>query len=293
MADSTALQFRATVAFMLDGVPHHTVGEWRQSKHIAKRDAAERALVLFIGCWGEQSLEQPSQVSEEQLDEQQQVNTSDNIVREVKILQDFCRSFPCPQPAWHVSWEGNRCQAFVEISLMDVPHQFVGAAWDNEQAAYIDTARRVLWYLNCPGFDDSFEPDPDAPVALAKDIPAPPSNWMSCDPVEEGAAQLVERKTAIVRVQNRLQQAFAKQLKPGQSVWEWSYENDFSSPHLYRATVRIPVAGMEYTGSWMQSQRDAQVDTCGLVSDFLDKRENAQRGKPDRQTAAGWQRTRR
>ena len=37
------------------------------------------------------------------------------------------------------------------------------------------------------------------------------------------------------------QQAFARQLRPGQSVWEWSYETDASDsgwPPLCRAITR-------------------------------------------------------
>jgi len=50
----SSLQFRATTAFMLDGVPHHILGGWWPSKKQAQRDAAERALSFFVGVCGQE-----------------------------------------------------------------------------------------------------------------------------------------------------------------------------------------------------------------------------------------------
>lgn len=62
MLGDAALEFRATVAFLLDCVPHHSVGTWRTSKKLAQRDAAERALHFFIGKWGEMLLREDRRV---------------------------------------------------------------------------------------------------------------------------------------------------------------------------------------------------------------------------------------
>lgn len=282
---SATLQFRATVAFVLDGVPHHVVGDWRKSKDLAKRDAAERALVFFVGCWGERLLHPPPESQEKT--HEQPGRCQRIFAREAQILDDFCSAMLWPPAKWHTTREDNEYKAFVEVVVMDVPHQFVGAARRDESAAYADTARRVLWYLSCPGFEDAFKPDPDAPAAHVKDIPAPPANWMD----------------VIGRVENRLQQVFAQQLIPGQSVWEWSYERPPSYVSLprIRATVFIPPANKHLVGEWADTQRDAQISACELVSTFLETLEKSSGNssvpclgkslaKPRR--AADWQRQR-
>jgi len=267
MADFTTLEFRGTVAFLLDGVPHHVAGAWHPSKKLAQRDAAERALGFFVGRWGEQLLleqegciAKPPQVGESR--------------SEMDILEGFSMSYPAcngQSPQWSHSWEGEDCRAQVEISLLGVPHKFAGCPKTSQQAASTDAARRVLWYLQCPGFETIFAPDPRAPAVTGKEIPSPPANWAS-DAAEGCALQLAERKTALMRVQNRLQQAFARRLRPGQSVWDWSYEQDEEDtqwPPLCRATVTVPVAGRSFTGEWARGQRDAQIEACNLVSAFL------------------------
>merc|ERR1712060_543790 len=105
----------------------------------------------------------------------------------------------------------------------------------------------------------------------AKEIPSPPANW-ACDRAEIEELRKAERKTVLMRVQNRLQQEFAKQLKPGQGVWEWNYEIDESDvawPPRCRAKVSIPSLDQVFVGDWVRGQRDAQIEACYLVADFL------------------------
>lgn len=268
MADFTTLEFRGTVAFLLDGVPHHVAGAWHPSKKFAQRDAAERALSFFVGKWGEQLLVEQEGGSKPA--------PSAGGPSEVQILEEFCASYSAcggQAPKFTISWDKGECSSLAEVVLLDVPHQFLGVPKSTEEAASRDTARRVLWYLQCPGFESAFSPDPRAPAVTAKEIPSPPSNWAS-DAAEDCALQMAERKTALMRVQNRLQQAFARQLRPGQSVWEWSYETDEEDtawPPLCRATVNVPVAGKKFTGGWARGQRDAQIEACNLVTAFLNE----------------------
>jgi len=305
MPDFTTLEFRATVAFVLDGVPHHVAGAWHLSKKIAQRDAAERALGFFVGSWGEALLVleqggapaacgpsppsaaeaakaglQPREVSA--LEDHPLAGFAGQQPREVRALEEFVGAFMGTkgQPRWQLRWDGDRCTALFEMALLGVPHKFSGAAERREELAYADTARRVLWYFRCPGYEDAFEPDPTAPAVTAREIPTPPANWAS-DNSEEDALHVAERKTALMRVQNRLQQAFARQLRPGQSVWEWSYQtdsNDAGWPPLCRATVHIPVAGKDFTGDWARGQRDAQIDASAQVTAFLDGRASGNNG---------------
>ncbi|CAE8634094.1 unnamed protein product, partial [Polarella glacialis] len=309
MADYLTLEFRATVGFLLEGVPHYSAGEWHQSKKIAQRDAAERALGLLVGCWGEylaqtecaelslspscsafgtpstaaggpsipnspatggpsmpNSPDRPRSVAECAKEK----SSSD----EFQLLEHFCRSFQtcdAPPPQWNVSSISDGCfQASVEIELLGVQHKFSAGSCNSEEAAYESAAKRVLWYLNCPGFESSFEP-PDFSAVAARDMPMPPPNWAS-DAAEEDALQVAERKTCLMRLQNRLQQALARDLRPGQSVWEWSYESDPDAgwPLLCRAKVSIPVISREFVGAWARGQRNAQIALCGAVASFLD-----------------------
>lgn len=268
MADFTSLEFRAQVAFLLDGVPHHAAGSWQPSKKLAQRDAAERALGFFVGCWGGQLVEPPSLSAG--------MRDSSNA-SEPEKLEEFCRHFAaCEETSllWDDVWsnDSKEWKACVQVHLLGVLHKFTGAPRPTQEEARAATARRVLWYLQCPGFEDTFEPDILSPAAMAKEIPAPPPNWAN-DATEEDAVQAAERKTALMRVQNRLQQAFARQLRPGQSVWEWSYETDSSDstwPPLCRAKVAVPAANRTFVGNWVRGQREAQLDACSQVAAALD-----------------------
>mmetsp|Transcript_73415 Transcript_73415/g.215263 ORF Transcript_73415/g.215263 Transcript_73415/m.215263 type:complete len:356 (+) Transcript_73415:47-1114(+) len=272
MVDFTTLEFRAVVAFMLDGVVHHTAGTWFQSKKFAQRDAAERALGLFVGRWGEFLLS--SQGGQDGNSDHDLNTTSQD---EIKVLEAFCRDAPvCAggSPKWNVLWQGCQCRAVIELNLLGVLHKFSGQLHQSEEVAKTDIARRVLWYLRCPGFDEAYEPDPYACAATAREIPVPPANWVSGSEEEEDAHHAAaERKTALMRVQNRLQQAFARHMRPGQSVWEWSYQFRDAGPEwppMYQATVRVPVLGRSFVGVWARGQRDAQISASEKLGAFLD-----------------------
>lgn len=284
----TSLEFRATVAFLLDGVPHHVVGAWQPSKQLAKRDAAERTLSLYVGHWGDLTAVKDRDAATERdalgvtltCNGQHCSNGSLATQNEIKLLEGYCGKITSnnkSQPQWSHKWEENGlglCQAFVEVKLCDVSHTFAGKPCQDQEAAYRDTARRVLWYLQCPGFEEIMEPDADYVRTAAHAIPEPSSSWTKDDDSEGEERQLAERKTTIMRVQNRLQQAFARQLEAGTSVWFWSYERDPKDktwPPLFRATVHVPLAGRTFAGGWLRGQREAQIDACLQISCFLDE----------------------
>jgi len=262
MADFTTLQFRAQVGFLLDGVAHHIAGCWQQSKKQAQRDPAERCLSFFVGSWGAYLLEQ-------ELETPKPLGSSFE-----EILENFCETFPACKsqaPVWSTSWDGDRCQAIVEMALLDVVHKFAGAWKSGEAEAKSDAAKRVLWYLQAPGFEDAFEPDPRSQSVIGNELPSPPQDWAG--PAKDACSvHAAERKTALMRLQNRLQQLFARRLEPGQSLWEWSFEmdpNDAAWPPLCRANVQITAAGVAFSGPWTRGQREAQVETCKEVSAYL------------------------
>lgn len=197
----------------------------------------------------------------------------------IRALEDHCREFQGEEQTdivWTVKKEGTWHTASVEVQILNVPHLFSGAKKSCEEEARRDTARRVLWYLQCPGFKDAYEADLEAAEVLLKKNPPLPATWTRTGEQPQGvddASQLADRKTAVMRLQNRLQQIFSKMLKPGQSVLEWSYETDPSDdewPLLYRASAFLPVVNRTFTGAWIRGQRDAQIDTCTGINEYLD-----------------------
>merc|ERR1712232_817364 len=107
-------------------------------------------------------------------------------------------------------------------------------------------------------------------------MPAPPRSWAT-DVSGDDAQKVVERKTFVMRLQNRLQQLFARYIRQGDPVLIWDYEMNTRGgqcgPPLYRATVRVPLINRMFTGAWAQGQRDAQLDTCQQVCQLLDNGE--------------------
>jgi hypothetical protein len=303
MADRTTLEFRATAAFLLDGVPHHTVGGWHLSKKAAQRDAAERALTFFVKFWA-QYFTRPGAEDFDSRTPQQQFECDEDAADRARrgdnaeaALQEWCQEQPNRvggAPKWSLAREddGNYC-ARVEMPLLGVPHHFAGKPMRTEEDARADTARRVLWYLQCPGFGKAFEPAfNSANMAASGRLPAPPPGWAGG---ASSGGREAARKTLVMRVQNRLQQAFARRLRPGQSAWEWSYEGETGFPPSTRpppygrcrATVRIPVAGRTFVGAWAKGNKEAQFDVCQQVMGFLNECESSPGSTEDSEVRSG------
>mmetsp|Transcript_41419 Transcript_41419/g.118773 ORF Transcript_41419/g.118773 Transcript_41419/m.118773 type:complete len:362 (-) Transcript_41419:17-1102(-) len=308
----SCLEFRATVAFMLAAVPHHVAGVWMPSKKRAQRDAAERALGMYAKPGREGPVFLPRQgekgsssgtstprttdsptpkvdwatppragsicwadCTDLELDQQ----SEDGLQSEVSLLRTHCFKQGSPPPVWSCQLDDARgCRAFVEIKVLGVWHTFSGQWCPDEETAEVDVAKRVLWYLQAPGLEDMFEPDFDHARAAAQEIPGPATTSWCKDSASEGEAQqqakqLAERKTTMMRVQNRLQQAYARQLEAGTSVWHWSVLRDKKDKHWpprCRAVVAVPLAGRSFSSDWTRGQKEAQIDACMRLLEFLD-----------------------
>jgi hypothetical protein len=295
MADASSLEFRAIVLFLLEGIPHHVAGTWQSRKKDAQRDTAERALALYCDQWGEQFVRFGGKMSYDKASYMQDTLRHCHAVQRRDIYNqahftfdgrtilellvehccqhlDACRGVA---PHWSISWEADMCIAFVEIELLGVPHKLAGIAKTSEILAREDVSSRALWYLQYPGFQERFEVDPISIAADTVRVAPPPSNWtIDIDSMSHEALEIAERKTAIMRVQNRLQQIFSRQLKAGVRVWEWNYETCTDSQawtHFHRASVTVPVMDKTFRGDWASNQRDAQLDVIQHVTRALEE----------------------
>jgi len=294
---SSTLEFRAVAGFLLDGVPHYVVGSWLPSKKAAQRDAAEGSLNLFTKSWGgaltlgmraqkpiSRSITPSTAAgSDSESEESNRASLLSNMAAlrktSVQVLEMHCHRDPGLTAAslqWTVTWDDGLCEAALELDVHNVPHRFAAGSYKTLEDAYQNTACRVLWYLRHPDFINMYEVDAVKMVGVAAKLPSPPAQWMSSD-TEESAMHAAERKTTVMRLQNRLQQVFSGRLKPGERVWEWSYEYDHKSenmPPLCRAIIHLAVLGRDFQGAWARGQRDAQILACEEVSACLDSMKN-------------------
>jgi hypothetical protein len=210
-----------------------------------------------------------------------QRETTSEGINEERLLECFCGQLStCTGPLeWSLGIKDNsseckedQCFGVVEIPLLGVTHKLAGAPKDTEREAFVDVARRALWYLGCPGYETLFQPDRLNAAGASHELEAPSS--FPPDESNQVAVDEADRKTAVMRTQNRLQQLFAiRRLHARKGVWEWSYEtdpNDAEWPPLFRATVQIPMLGKSFAGDWARGQREAQIDAVTSLNVFLD-----------------------
>jgi hypothetical protein len=269
------LEFCATVRFLLDGVPHHAVGTWQNGKAAAKRDAAWRALGLFVTCWvavpesqGNSSKKSDAAMACDDPDEHG--SAADHAAATLWETQELVRH--CSPLSWSHKKIGQDHVAFVELSLFGVPHKFGGCNSPSLIEACSDTARRVLWYLQVPGFGDNFELD--GTRYNAKDIPQAPHGWMDKDSTPPQAREVAKQRTLLMNLQNRLQQAYSKQIEERTPAIIWDFQRCNADQNSWvpcvRATATVPAANRTFTSDWQRTQREARIDACMKVSAFLD-----------------------
>jgi len=272
MANAVTLQFRATVSFMYSGIPHHASGVWHSSKKNSQRDAAERVLAMLKNQGCIRTSEELSCFAESSA---------------VDKLAVFCANLADGQqktePQWSCIQNGKGWQAAVEVSIYgEVRHTLQGAICSDEQSAMEDTAKRALWYLKDPSLLNAFEVNREAVVEEMLEVP---SNDMWLREGMVGEADLyrsetqqraAEQKCRLMNMQNQLQKRYGKDIPTGTPVWEWSYEyvpltekNLTVIPHC-RATVRIAGLNKEFHSLWCRGQKQAQLQACAQVAEYLD-----------------------
>lgn len=156
-------EIRASCAFLIDGIPHCVVGGWCSTKVLARRECAERALGLFMHRWAVLGLQDANVTASS-------VEPPGEEITDLAALQYFCLRFAplggvLPKETFH--WEDDLCQCTIRVHLFSVPHHFPGQPKPSAEEAADDTARRILWYLRCPGYETAFAVDLEESCALS------------------------------------------------------------------------------------------------------------------------------
>lgn len=71
-----------------------------------------------------------------------------------------------------------------------------------------------------------------------------------------------------MRLQNRLQQAFRKRLRPGMSACRLTFET--AGLKMFRARIHVPVIGVTIDRDWTEDEESAQLNASQRVIEFLD-----------------------
>eukprot|EP00747_Dinoflagellata_sp_TGD_P184025 gnl/TRDRNA2_/TRDRNA2_39331_c0_seq1.p1 gnl/TRDRNA2_/TRDRNA2_39331_c0~~gnl/TRDRNA2_/TRDRNA2_39331_c0_seq1.p1 ORF type:complete len:357 (-),score=69.67 gnl/TRDRNA2_/TRDRNA2_39331_c0_seq1:182-1252(-) len=272
------LQFRATVSFVFNDVPHHFAGGWQTSKKKAQRDTAER--VRHYLAKRNNAKPEPTSV--------QAVNHSrlpDDVLGELKAAnmgEQLCGAASDAVLDWkiadRIAAESGviEYRATVTFAVHGVPHHF-GGAWCSSQeggaiAAKQDTADRVLWYFGQSEDDFVYC---DKPLSMRvpgqqTSVIAPPSD-APVGNTQNSASNAADDKTVLMQVQNALQKHFAKETPPGHRVWLWSYQPEPNDPQLFRAHVEIPGWARTFQGAWCRGKKLAQRNACLVVKQYLEE----------------------
>lgn len=271
---SIKLEFRATVSFVLHGVPHHATGAWLTSKKAAQRDAAERVLIMLKNQW----------IIDAKTNDRLWRPTEKSAVEE---LSDFVSHDQKASPLeWRCIQSEGGWQAMVEVCIFgDALHTLQGAVCKSEEKAYEDTAARALWYLKAPSHVNAFEV---SHLEVDSETLEPPKEtvWLregmtNDNDLHETEEQIraADQKTRLMRTQNELQKRYGKLLPAGTPVWTWTFESrteqylkpSTSLDECCRARVWIAGLNQEILGDWCdEGQKAAQLKVCEKVEKILE-----------------------
>jgi len=269
--EDASLQFRAVVSFVFRDVPHHFCGEWLTSKKKAQRDTAERVRHYLIGhCESEEeSRPEPASDIEAARHELESVVACNGSTGAALDALEW----DMMEGRGEDNVEPGRFQAAMSLRIGGIVHRFAGCWCESQEAARLDTAQRLLWYLGTARAE--FEADERQALHRAAEPPPQASGFVASPLSSDDSStprQTVEDKTILMQVQNALQKTFARDTPPGQRVWVWSYEPDARDPQLFRAFVEVPSWGMTFRGDWCRGKKLAQRNACLCVKRHLDQR---------------------
>jgi len=237
MEDRITLQFKATVSFVLDNVPHHVEGEWQTSKKKSQRDTAERALFHFA-------------------------NLENVLVPSIHegSLPALAKIDPYIKYAMEEDQE-NGYRATAQFFVSGSPHHFRGSWQPSKQEAKVDCANRTVAYLRVPEYRQMF----DIPAGIL----GPPETFDMKAQADDYPSRVAQQKTALMQVQNLLQKVYSKEIVPGEDMWEWEWQSDPMTGKTHNVTVHVPVTGQRFSGQWCQGKKEAQRTACEELKKFL------------------------
>mmetsp|Transcript_10234 Transcript_10234/g.30404 ORF Transcript_10234/g.30404 Transcript_10234/m.30404 type:complete len:375 (+) Transcript_10234:140-1264(+) len=300
------LQFRATVSFVFNNVPHHFCGGWQPSKKKSQRDTAERVRrYLSRGLRDSPAAHAGDDIFQLRTGTPATPPSAlaagrggtgsvgadtlaDAVADELWMaMQGAARKEEL------VSWElkesnsagagqGGWC-ATATLPIMGVPHHFLGGWCSTAEGALRDAAERILWYfgrLTDGGFFMT-----DASVASACAGTGPPlqlcggsgagsrgDGSSQVDGDDADGKQSSEDKMILMQVHNALQRSLAKDTQPGERVWVMSYESDPKDLQIFRAIIKVPSWEQTFFGEWCRSKKAAQRSACLVLRDELSQK---------------------
>lgn len=277
-------RFRATVAFALDGIPHHVCGDWATSKAHAKRDTSQRALGLFVGRWmaavgdGEEDSGTMGSVSGPS------PKPDDEHVHHFQVLLDYCDRNPSQlgTPNFSTAVEADGHRTTIELSILETPHAFPGACCATGNEAMADAACRLLWYLQCDGYEDILErADEDALGAVASAIPCawPPADTSKADSATTGAGGASRElphqhlRHLVAQAKDCLRKAFSTSRGVPEAMvhthWKM-HTKKHGDVMLWRATARASTARHNFSSPWRPTHDEAKAELCRKIISTLD-----------------------
>jgi len=179
------LVFRAFLAFLCNGVPHHVTGKWHQCKKDARQSVAEMALALVQGHNVDTVSPQEEAAGCADLGGLVTLGRSDyRGGNSTKALEKFLSSCSCVSSTDSMEWSVAQAaktgtwQAQLQVKVLGMKFAFSGPALPQQEEAKNELANRVMWYMGCEDYQGMYVPNRRALMSARCEVPAAPAHWM-------------------------------------------------------------------------------------------------------------------
>eukprot|EP00403_Amphidinium_massartii_P008715 CAMPEP_0178417666 /NCGR_PEP_ID=MMETSP0689_2-20121128/24688_1 /TAXON_ID=160604 /ORGANISM="Amphidinium massartii, Strain CS-259" /LENGTH=516 /DNA_ID=CAMNT_0020039031 /DNA_START=70 /DNA_END=1620 /DNA_ORIENTATION=+ len=177
------LVFRAFLAFLCNGVPHHVTGNWHQCKKDARQAVAEMALALVQGQTVDTAAEEDAAGCAD-LSGLVPLGRGDYRGGSAKALESYLASCSCVTSTQGMEWSTAQAartgtwQAQCQVKILGMKFSFSGPALPNPEEAKNELASRVMWYMGCEDYQGLYVPNRRALMSVRCEVPAAPAHWM-------------------------------------------------------------------------------------------------------------------
>mmetsp|Transcript_33612 Transcript_33612/g.78557 ORF Transcript_33612/g.78557 Transcript_33612/m.78557 type:complete len:280 (-) Transcript_33612:256-1095(-) len=180
------LMFRAVLAFLCNGVPHHVAGRWHRCKKHARRSSAEVALVLVkcLHLSDGDAKNSNACVDLSRLTSRHSFEGADpEDPTEARVLEGLLSNLPFRSSGLDWIFTRNKqtfsWSASIGVCLSGAQYTFLGPDCQAIGDAQAELARRVLWYLGCSDYSSFYYPDRRRLLLERCEVPAAPPRWLS------------------------------------------------------------------------------------------------------------------